>query len=172
MNIFHILESIIYEFLIRNTKRWFYFWRKLMIYFYHSIFRDLPLVALFLAFWELFIFSGLFYFHSVYFKIFLFTQYTYHKWKFIKEFKTFQHNIIIQRHFSARFGHSLHLPIMQRICRSWFQSPLGAIFNDFFCSSLCKDLSDNLTEKPVMKNSIGYKLGPLPIYVCAVGIRF
>ena len=25
---------------------------------------------------------------------------------------------------------------------------------NFFCSSLCKDLSDNLTEMPIMKNSI------------------
>ena len=37
---------------------------------------------------------------------------------------------------------------------SWFQSPVGAIFDDFFfCSSLCKDLSDNLTETRIMKNS-------------------
>ena len=35
------------------------------------------------------------------------------------------------------------------IQRSWFQTPLGAIFDKFlFCSSLCKDLSDNLTEMP------------------------
>ena len=30
--------------------------------------------------------------------------------------------------------------------------PTGAIFDDFFSSSLCKDLSDNLTEKPIVKN--------------------
>ena len=29
---------------------------------------------------------------------------------------------------------------------------------NFFCSSLCKDLSDNLTEKPIVKNSIAYNL--------------
>ena len=28
----------------------------------------------------------------------------------------------------------------------------------FFCSSLCKDLSDNLTETPIVKNSIGRKI--------------
>ena len=41
------------------------------------------------------------------------------------------------------------------IQRSWFQSPLGAIFDDFLCSSLCKDLSDNLIETCIVKNSIG-----------------
>ena len=40
------------------------------------------------------------------------------------------------------------------IQRSWFQSPLGAICEEFiFCSSLYKDLSDNLTETPIVKNS-------------------
>ena len=39
------------------------------------------------------------------------------------------------------------------IWRSWFQSPLGAIFDKFFCPSLCKDLSDNLTETAIVKNS-------------------
>ena len=29
---------------------------------------------------------------------------------------------------------------------------LGANFDIFFCSSLCKDLSDNLTETPIVKN--------------------
>ena len=39
------------------------------------------------------------------------------------------------------------------IRRSWFQSPLGVIFDNFFLPSLCKDLSDNLTETPIVKNS-------------------
>ena len=38
------------------------------------------------------------------------------------------------------------------IKRLWVQFPLDAIL-DFFCSSLCKDLSDNLTETPIVKNS-------------------
>ena len=44
------------------------------------------------------------------------------------------------------------------IQRSWFQTPLGATFDNFFCSSLCKDLSDNLTEMPIVKNSISFQI--------------
>ena len=40
-----------------------------------------------------------------------------------------------------------------KIRRSWFQSPQGQFLTKLFCSSLCKDLSDNLTETPILKNS-------------------
>ena len=51
-------------------------------------------------------------------------------------------------------GWQLNVDLAQlMIQRSWFQSPLGAIFDEFFCSFLCKDLSDNLTETPIVKNS-------------------
>ena len=37
----------------------------------------------------------------------------------------------------------------------WFQSPLGAIFDEFFFALPCvNNLSDNLTETPIVKNSI------------------
>ena len=38
------------------------------------------------------------------------------------------------------------------IQKSLVQSLLGAIFDNFLGSFLCKDLSDNLTETPIVKN--------------------
>ena len=35
-----------------------------------------------------------------------------------------------------------------------FNPHWGQFLTNFFCSSLCKDLSDNLTETPIVKNSI------------------
>ena len=51
---------------------------------------------------------------------------------------------------------------LAQLVRHWPEDPevlvsiptWGQFLTKFFCSSLCKDLSDNLTETPIVKNSI------------------
>ena len=59
-------------------------------------------------------------------------------------------------HFKNRLANTYQASTVSRVMIKgpWVQPPLGKIFDDFFCSSLCKDLSDNLTETPIPARQI------------------
>ena len=58
----------------------------------------------------------------------------------------------------AHFRNLLSNRFLPQLVRHWTEDPEVLVSiptgGNFFCSSLCKDLSDNLTEMPIVKNSI------------------